>query len=179
MSLARPSDNLIIMMNHPQENNLVLIAFGGDGAIQASEDDTTHSGVEATDVSADPVNEFTTETDENIYCAQWRDIGKLVTENDELVKENDELVKENDELVKENDELVKANDEQAQYIQQLVKDHEVQRQKFAAAVGSHRRDLAQKAIESATLVVHFAEARKAVQYGLSLLQEAGGNESLI
>jgi len=49
--------------------------------------------VEATDVSADSdpdmVNEFTTETDENIYWAQRRDIGELVTENDELVKEND------------------------------------------------------------------------------------------
>jgi len=115
-------------MNHPQENNLVLIEFGGDGAIQASEDDTARSHVEATDVSADSdpdmVNQFTTETDENIYWAQRRDIGELVTENDELVKENDELVKENDELVKENDELVKANDKQAQYIQQLVKDHE-------------------------------------------------------
>ena len=170
-------------MNHPQENNLVLIEFGGDGAIQASEDDTARSHVEATDVSADSdpdmVNQFTTETDENIYWAQRRDIGELVTENDELVKENDELVKENDELVKENDELVKANDKQAQYIQQLVKDHEALGQKFAAAEGSHRRDLAQKAIESATLAVRFAEARKAVQYGLSLLQEAGGKESLI
>jgi len=170
-------------MNHPQEKNLVLIKFGGDGAIQASEDDTARSGVEASDVSADPdpdmVNEFTTETDKNIYWAQRRDIGELVKENDELVKENDELVKENDELVKENDELVKANDKQAQYIQQLVKDHEALGQKFAAAEGSHRRDLAQKAIESATLAVRFAEARKAVQYGLSLLQEAGGKESLI
>jgi len=170
------------MMNHPQE----LIEFGGDGAIQASEDDTARSGVEATDVSADPVNEFVMETDENIYWAQRCDIGELVMENDELgkendelVKENDELVKENDELVKENDELVKANDEQAQYIQQLVKDHKVLGQKFAAVEGSHRRDLAQKAIESATLAVRFAEARKAIQYGFSLLQEAGGNESVI
>jgi len=173
-------------MNHPHENNLVLIAFGSDGAIQASEDNTARSGVEATDVSTDPVNEFATETGENIYWAQRRDISELATENDELVKENDKLVKENDELVKENDklvkendELVKANDEQAQYIQQLVKDHKALGQKFAAAEGSHHRDLAQKAIESATLAVRFAEARKAAQYGLSLLQEADGNESLI
>ena len=119
-------------MNHPQENNLVLIEFGGDGAIQASEDDTTRSGVEATDVSTDSdpdmVYEFATETDENIYWAQRRDIGKLV--------------KENNDLVIQNDELVKANDKQAQYIQQLVKDHKALGQKFAAAEGSHRRDLA-------------------------------------
>jgi len=133
-------------MNHPQENNLVLIEFGGDGAIQASEDDTTRSGVEATDVSTDSdpdmVYEFATETDENIYWAQRRDIGKLVKENNDLVIQNDELVKENDKLVMENDELVKANDKQAQYIQQLVKDHKALGQKFAAAEGSHRRDLA-------------------------------------
>jgi len=111
-------------MNHPQENNLVLIEFGGDGAIQASEVDTARSGVEATDVSTDRVNEFATETDKNIYWAQRRDIGELVTENDELVKENDELVKENDELVKENDELVKENDELVKENDELVKEND-------------------------------------------------------
>jgi len=154
------------MMNH-LENNLALIEFGGDGAIEASEDDTARSAVEATDVSADPdpdmVNEFATMA--HTCEAQQRDIGELVMENNELYKENDELFNAND-------ELVKANDEQAQYIQQLVKD-------LAAAEGSHRRDLAPKAIESAALAVRFEEARKAVQYGLSLLQEVGGNESLI
>jgi len=73
---------------------------------QASEDDTAHSAVEATDVSADPdphmVNKFATMA--RTCEAQQRDIGELVMENNELYKENEELFNVNDELVKANDE---------------------------------------------------------------------------
>jgi hypothetical protein len=171
-------------MNH-QHENLVLIELGDevatceracdDGAIQASEDGTARPDVEATEVSADAdmAMEFATETDEVSY---WRESYNTMARTCEAQLRN----AEDDERYI--DELVKELDEQAQYIQQLVKDHETQGQKFAAAEGSLRRDLAQRAIESATRAVHFEEARKAVQYGLSLLQkkvEVDGNEGLI
>jgi hypothetical protein len=173
-------------MNH-QHENLVLIELGDevatceraydDGAIQASEDGTARPDVEVTEVSADAdadmAMEFATETDEVSY---WRESYKTMAHTCEAQLRN----AEDDERYI--DELAKELDEQAQYIQQLVKDHDAQGQKFAAAEGSLRRNLAQKAIESATRAVHFEEARKAVQYGLSLLQkkvEVDGNESLI
>jgi hypothetical protein len=129
-------------MNH-QHENLVLIELDGevatcegacdDGAIQASEDGTARSDVEATEVStdadADIVMEFATETDE---VSDWRESYNTMARTCEAQRRNTE---DDERCI---DELV------PQYIQQLVKDHEALGQKFAAAEGSLRRDLAQK-----------------------------------